>query len=55
MEEAAHAVFSNELPMTNIELFPLLDYDPEKATLLLEADGWKVRRSAHQFLFHSLL
>jgi nickel transport system substrate-binding protein len=45
LEEVAHAVFARDLPYCNIDLFPLLDFDTEKANLLLDADGWKVRQS----------
>jgi nickel transport system substrate-binding protein len=43
LELSAHSVFSTNTPYADIELFPILDYDAEKAALLLEADGWQVR------------
>jgi nickel transport system substrate-binding protein len=43
LEQVAHTVFAPEVPYANIDLFPLLDYDAEKAVLLLEAEGWQVR------------
>ena len=42
VEMVARSIFAPNTPYTNIQLFPLLDYDAEKAVLLLEADGWKV-------------
>jgi nickel transport system substrate-binding protein len=44
LEEAAHSVFSRNTPYANIDLYPLLDFDAEKAALLLEADGWVMER-----------
>ncbi|KAG7671861.1 putative Nickel-binding periplasmic protein [Nannochloris sp. 'desiccata'] len=40
IEEVAHSVFSRNLPYCDVDLFPLMDFDFEKAKLLLDADGW---------------
>jgi ABC-type transport system substrate-binding protein len=40
LERAATTVFPVDLPYCNVPLTPVPAYDPEKAALLLSADGW---------------
>ena len=40
LERAATTVFPVDLPFCNVPLTPVPAYDPEKAALLLSADGW---------------
>jgi len=41
----ADSVFAASLPYCNVPLFPLPDYDAEKAALLLDAEGWALNSS----------